>query len=241
MAEVKELIKVEEVASSFGRFKDAPWFQVGSQEIILGGSGGISSWAALFLARAGHVLYIYDNDDYDVSNTAGQFMKLKDVGVNKAVACLQNLGAFCDLQQSCEAFGLYDEDSMVSPIMMCGFDNMKARALMFEKWAAQEDRQLFIDGRQNAENSDVFCVQKGQEDRYRTELFSDGEIEEAPCSYKATSHTGAQTASVMVQSLNNYLSNMFFGIAEGIDYLDIRQIPFLVRDNAYNLERVIYV
>ena len=44
-----------------------------------------------------------------------------------------------------------------------------------------------------------------------------------------------------IRTLNNYLSNMFFGIAEGIDYLDIRQIPFLVRDNAYNLERVIYV
>jgi len=239
----KELVIVEDVPSSYGRFKDAPWFQVGSQEIILGGSGGISSWAGLFLARAGHKLYIYDNDSFDVSNTAGQFMKLKDIGINKASALVNNLNAFCDMQEQAEAFGLYDADSMVSPIMMCGFDNMAARKLMFEKWCTQDDRILFIDGRQNAENSDIFCVQVGQEDRYRAELFDDKDVPDASCSYKATSHTGACTAHAMVCCLNNYLSNVFYGIEDGNDnrYSDVREVPFLIRDNAINLNREVYV
>lgn len=89
---IEKLIVTEDVASCFGRFKDAPWFQVGPQDIILVGQGGIGSWCSLLLARGGHNLYLYDNDTYDESNAAGQFMKLKDIGVNKAVASLQAYG-----------------------------------------------------------------------------------------------------------------------------------------------------
>jgi hypothetical protein len=58
----------------------------------------------------------------------------------------------------------------------------------------------------------VFCVQKGQEDLYRSQLFEDSEVEEVPCNHKATSHAGALIGSIMTSCLNNYLSNKLAGI-----------------------------
>src|SRR6218665_1394613 len=60
-----------------------------------------------------------------------------------------------------------------------------------------------------AETGMIFIVQKGEEDKYRRELFEDSEVEDAPCSFKATSHCGAFIGSVMVAGLNNYLNNKF--------------------------------
>jgi len=72
------------------RFSSAPWANV-SKDIVIGGAGGISSWIALSLARAGHKLYIYDMDTYDETNIAGQFCKIADVGVNKSIALAENI------------------------------------------------------------------------------------------------------------------------------------------------------
>lgn len=47
---------------------------------------------------------------------------------------------------------------------------------------------------------------------YRAELFEDSEVEDAPCSFKATSHCGGFIASMMVAGLNNYLTNKQAGI-----------------------------
>lgn len=193
------------------RFQDAFWFQIGPQDIIIGGTGGIGSWVSLFLGRIGHNLYLFDNDTIDQSNMAGQFYTLKQVGKNKAEATAENIQNFCGIETEVEVFSLYDEDSPTSPIVMSCFDNMAARKLMFEKWAAEESREVFIDGRMLAETGMVFLVQKGQEDQYRAELFDDSEVEDAPCSFKATSHCGALIGSLMTSLLNNYLTNKQIG------------------------------
>lgn len=199
------------------RFSSAPWFGAGSLEIIIGGVGGIGSWVALFLGRIGHQLYLFDDDTVDTTNLAGQFYRLAQTGSAKTTAVADNVQEFAGIWP--EEMGRFTEDSAACPIMFSCFDSMSARKLMFEKWAAQEDRQVFIDGRMLAETGMVFVVQKGQEDMYRSELFDDGEVEDADCSYKATSHCGAFIASLMVAGLNNYLTNV---IAED----DIRVVQF---------------
>lgn len=191
------------------RFQGADWFTAGPQEIVIGGAGGIGSWVAMFLGRIGHELHIFDNDTIDTSNMAGQLYSTKQIGVNKAEATANNVQEFCGITP--EIYGLYDENSVTSPIVFSCFDNMKARKLMFEKWAEQEDREVFVDGRMLAEVGMVYIVQKGQEDMYRATLFSDDEIQEAPCSYKATSHCGAFIATLMVSNFNNYLTNKVLG------------------------------
>lgn len=207
----------KELNIKHSRFQDATWYG-NPQEIIVGGTGGIGSWVSLFLSRIGHTLYLFDDDIIEEQNMAGQLYSTKQIGVNKAEATKQNIKLFSD-NDFIEVCGRYTEESPTSPIVFSCFDNMKARKLMFDKWKEQEDRIAFIDGRMLAEVGMVFCITKGQESAYETELFDDSEVQEAPCSFKATSHCGALIGSLMVSGFNNILSNI---VLNG----DFRVVPF---------------
>jgi len=199
----------KELNIKHSRFQDADWYG-NMKEIIVGGTGGIGSWTALFLSRIGHTLYLFDDDLIEEHNMAGQLYATKQVGMNKAEATKENIKAFSD-SINVEVCGRYTEESPTSPIVISCFDNMAARKLMFSKWKEQEDREIFIDGRMLAEVGMIFCITKGQEAAYEAELFDDAEIQDAPCSFKATSHCGALIGSLMTAGLNNYLANVKLG------------------------------
>lgn len=185
------------------RFSAAPWFT--EEEIIVGGAGGISSWLVNLLARIGHTLYVYDMDTVEESNIGGQLYAYKDVGKAKTEATADMVSLLSNHEINAMNL-MYDENSMASPIMFAGFDNMKARKAMFENWEKQENRELFVDGRLLMENGQIFIVQKGQEAGYRKTLFKDEDVEDADCTMKASSHSAALIASLMVSALNNYLT-----------------------------------
>lgn len=205
------------INTKHSRFGDADWYG-DPRDIIVGGTGGIGSWVAMFLGRIGHTLYLFDNDTIDETNMAGQLYRVKQIGKNKAEATKENIFDFSE-NKNVECFSLFDNESPTTPIMFSCFDNMKARKLMFEKWKSQEDREIFIDGRMLAEDGMVFLVTKGREELYESQLFDDSEVEDAPCSFKATSHCGAIIGSLMTSGLNNYMSNVKLGD-------DIRNLPF---------------
>lgn len=208
----------EAIKENHGRFKDADWYGT-PYDIVIGGVGGIGSWLAMFLSRIGHNLYVYDDDTVDQTNMGGQLYKQSQIGLNKGDAVSINCREFngADTVTSC---GRYEyEDGGVSPIMITCFDNMKYRKIMFQKWKEQEDRELFLDGRMLAETGMIFCVLPGQEALYEAELFEDSEVEDAPCSFKATSHCGAFIGSLLTNALNSYLGN------KAID-MEIRVLPF---------------
>lgn len=193
---------------SKSRFSDAPWFN-NPQEIVVGGAGGIGSWVALFLARIGHSLILYDNDVIEEVNLAGQFYGKKQINKNKAVATAENISFFAPT--SVQVLGEYTASSgLVSDIMFSCFDSIKARKLMFEAWKENPDRIAFIDGRMLAEDGQVFCVTPATETEYEQHLFDDSEVQDAPCSFKATSHCGALIASLMVNCLNSILTNLAY-------------------------------
>lgn len=198
------------------RFSDALWANT-PEFLVIGGVGGIGSWLALYLARIGHKLYLYDMDTIDETNMGGQLYGINQIGTNKAVAIKANIHTFCGDDAAVTTFERYtEEEGMISNIMFSCFDNMKARKLMFEKWASNEDRELFVDGRMLAEVGMVYVVQKGQEEEYAKTLFDDAEVEEAPCSFKSTSHCGALISSLMVSGFNNYMANRKAGFNDRI-------------------------
>jgi len=184
------------------RFSSAPWANV-SKDIVIGGAGGISSWVALSLARAGHKLYIYDMDTYDETNIAGQFCKIADVGVNKSIALAENIFNFTGA--IVETHGKYVANSLVAPCMVTGFDNMESRKLMYDKWKAQPKRELFLDARMTGEFLEVYCIIKGREEYYESTLFTDDEANVLPCSFKATTHNAMGCAYILQGLLNNYI------------------------------------
>ena len=93
---------------------------------------------------------------------------------------------------------------------------------MFDKWKAQEDRELFIDGRMTAEYFEVYAVQKGMEEEYEKYMFPSSEASVLPCSFKATTHNAMGIAYVMTGVLNNYLCE---------DPSGLRGVPFRTEFN----------
>lgn len=202
------------------RFSSAPFVTKEPLDIVIIGAGGISSWTALFLSRLQHNLYIYDHDTFEVHNLAGQFVRQQDIDKNKAEVMKDLISEFSPYTNvSC--FGKFDEESMIAPIMICGPDNMAVRKLAFERWKEQEDKQIFIDGRLQAELGYVFTVTPGREEMYEATLFDDKEVEEPICSFKQTTHCAGLIGSLITSNFVNWLAN-------DLTKDDLREIPFKI-------------
>ena len=190
------------------RFKDLEWFSELSSvpPIIIGGAGGIGSFLTLWLSRMELDIILYDFDQIERTNMAGQHYNHSDIGKAKTLAIGQQVKSFSGIE--IETRGEYKEDGLVSTIMFSGFDNMDARKIMFQNWKKQENREIFIDGRMLAETFQVFAVTPENEDIYEQDyLFDSSEAAQVMCTAKATTHCGAAIASYMTSIFTNYLTN----------------------------------
>jgi hypothetical protein len=199
------------------RFSEAPFYAPGTQ-ISLGGLGGIGSYLSFFLSRLECHILAFEYDIVDEPNIGGQLYSIKQVGQSKFNAALENNTLFCNGTKMVN-LGQLTETSQVAPICFSAFDNMKARKQMFETWSKLENREIFIDGRMLLQSGQVFIVTKGKEDKYIESLFDDSEVEDQPCSAKATSHSGALIASIMTGAFTNYIT-----MKNDSDY--ILELPF---------------
>lgn len=203
------------------RFSSIPWYKE-TRTITIGGAGTIGSWTAFLLMRSNdHNIEIVDDDKVESHNLAGQFFNVKDIDAFKAEAVKNHIVAFNpDVTHLIyPSIARVDESSEVNTICISGFDNMKARATMFDLWCKKEDREVFIDGRMAIETFEVFFVKKGEEEKYRKTLFDDSKLPDPICSLKSTSHTGAIIGSIIVGMLNNHLA-----LVKDPD--EFRRVPF---------------
>ena len=214
------------------RFSSALWFKaIQNKVIVLAGIGGIGSYVALLLARMKpKALFLYDDDEVETVNMAGQLYSINDVGKKKVDA----------LADICSSFALYNSafaipekftlESEASDIMICGFDSMEARNLYYHKWLNHVNKLdadlrkhcLFLDGRLAAEEFQVFCItgddaynQKLYETKY---LFDDSQADATICSYKQTSYMANMIGSMIVNLFVNFVANEVGGM---------RDLPFL--------------
>lgn len=216
------MTKIKDTKDKFARFKDSEWFGT-PIEVVIGGVGGIGSWLAVLLARTGeHTIVLYDMDEVDSTNMAGQFYTEFDIGSPKVEAVASHIRDMAGTDSKVLAINnKITADTPGEPIMISCFDNMEARKVMFNTWKnlKTDKPKLFIDGRMNAENFQMFMVTPDRVAAYEEHLFSDDEIEDLSCTYKATSHTAAMLAAKMVTGLTNWISNLNHGN-------DVRSIPF---------------
>ena len=78
------------------RFKDAPWIPQGEETVVIGGAGGLGSYACFFLARAGFKTILFDDDVVEEVNMAGQLFKKSHVGVAKVNAVADVIGDYAE-------------------------------------------------------------------------------------------------------------------------------------------------
>ena len=227
-------------AESTIRFSGASWFEAAkSISVTLAGVGGIGSWTSLLLSRISTSIRInlYDDDKVEVVNLAGQMFSSNQVGLYKVYAAQEVIRYFSGSYCNVIPFRIATTTNIYDKIVICGFDNMEARKLLYSKWkalaksfsAAQQGEFLFIDGRMNAEEFQIFSI-IGDDDynmkRYEEEfLFSDAEVAPAVCSYKQTTYCASMIASFIVNSLVNFLSN------QNLENMP-RQVPFYINYDA---------
>ena len=187
-------------------------------------------------------LFIYDPDIVETVNMSGQLYSREDVGNPKVNALSDMISKYCDYNSVYVVSERFDESNDASDIMICGFDNMAARKLFFEKWLdhvkskSEEERTncLYIDGRLAAEEFQVLCIKGDDEfniNRYKNEfLFSDAEADATICSYKQTTFMANMIASVIVNLFVNFVANQCKPLIE-------RDLPFYT---TYNAETMYY-
>ena len=219
------------------RFSSAIWYEnIKVKTITLAGIGGIGSWTAILLARMKPIsLFIYDNDIVETVNMSGQLYSQSDLGMSKVSALAGMIRKYADYGSVFAINERFTYESETTDIMICGFDNMSARTIFFDKWAnhvlskpeEEKCKCLYIDGRLAAEEFQIFCI-KGDDkyniNRYSNEfLFSDLEADETICSYKQTSFCANMIASYIVNLFVNFCAN---------EVGAYRELPFFTTYNA---------
>lgn len=219
------------------RFSSAVWYnKIQGKTIMLAGLGGIGSYVAFLLARmAPKRLILMDSDRVEEVNMAGQLYSRQDIGSTKVDSISHMIEDYTSCQNITALPERFTEDSEATDIMICGFDNMEARALYFNKWErhvksiAEEERKhcLFIDGRLAAELLQVLCIRGDDNfnmERYKNEfLFTDREADNTVCSYKQTTYMANMIGSIIVNLFTNFVAN------EVSEYL--RPLPFFTEYN----------
>lgn len=216
----------------FDRMKGAKWFEKAQrQDVMILGQGGIGSWLTLLISRFGCPIYTYDMDTFEAHNMTGQLVRAKDIGKLKTTAVVEICREFNDGYGGNTVYpnGIFDVNAFITPVTLCGFDNMDARKLAFRKWKEiiRENSNLpngggygkiltsdffFQDGRLTAEQFLIFNIPGDRPDlmeKYEKEwLFDEKEGYEGDCTFKQTSHAAAMVASHMAGFYTNWLTNI---------------------------------
>lgn len=219
------------------RFSSAEWYELAkTQNITLAGCGGIGGYCGFLLSRLGiNTISLYDDDTVGEENLSGLLYGYGDIGLYKVNCLYQFMREYSDMSNSSiiTHADKFTSKSSTSDIMICGFDNMEARKIFFNSWfgrvEAKSDEEkskcLYLDGRLNAEEFQIFCI-KGNDkkaiDTYTNEwLFSDDEAEHTVCSYKQTTFCANMIASYMVNCFINFVANQ-------CDLVIDRDVPFMI-------------
>lgn len=219
------------------RFSGADWADK-RHSIFIGGAGSIGSWTALLLAKTGdHTIEIWDDDSIEEVNLAGQFYPIEDIGKKKVVSLHNSIYNFSGRGLSIMNSRIVDEAAYGRfDVFISAFDNMAARKLFFQKFkntqqATRSRNSIFIDGRLNAEQFQVFFVTPDKYDLYEAHLFDDSDVADLPCSYKYTTHTACMIASVITNGFTNWVSNTKYNMP------NYRELPFKV---TYDLSLMLF-
>lgn len=226
------------ISEETSRFNSAIWFdKTRKQDVTIAGLGGIGSYVVFMLSRLDvNTMTLYDPDIVERVNLSGQLYNSNQIGDYKVDAAANMIANYSNYYSCVAKHEKLDENSMISKVTICGFDNMKARKDAFRNWTnfvarlPEEERGecLFIDGRLAAEELQVFCIKGDDTDgerRYEPYLFSDSQAAPTVCSYKQTTFMANMIGSIIVNLFINFVANQCNPLID-------RDLPFYTEYNA---------
>ena len=230
------------IDESTSRFSGAEWFsEIQKKRILVGGCGGIGSNLVFQLARMVPAnITIYDDDIVEMANMAGQLYSYDDVGMAKVTAIHNMISKYTSMYQVNAVKEKFTPSTEAGDIMMCGFDNMRARKTFFNSWydhikdKSEEEKAkcLYLDGRLSMDTLQILCI-RGDDayniNRYQCEfLFSDFEADETICSMKQTTYLACMIGSLMVNLFTNF-------VAGTLDPIIPYDLPFFTEYDAQSM------
>lgn len=224
------------------RFSGAEWFnEIQKARVIVAGIGGIGSNFCFQLARMLPAsIVLYDSDTVDMVNMAGQLFCTDDIGKYKVDAMVFMIRKYTTMRNVMAVSSMFDPTTEPGDIMVCGFDNMRARGIFFSSWMGhlkdkteEEKRKcLYMDGRLSMTDLQILCI-RGDDtyniNRYKKEfLFSDFQADATVCSMKQTTYLACMIGSLMVNLFTNFIANSLNPV---IPY----DMPFFTEYDAQNM------
>lgn len=230
------------IDESTTRFSGAEWFnEIQKARIIVAGIGGIGSNVAFQLARMIPAnLTLYDDDNVERVNMAGQLFSSNNIGEAKVNAIANMIYDYTSMKQVLAIKDKFTSDKEPGDIMICGFDNMRARRTFFNSWynhisdKSEEERSkcLYLDGRLSMDTLQILCIRGDDQyniERYEKEfLFADYEADATVCSMKQTTYLACMIGSLMVNLFTNFIANTLNPV---IPY----DLPFFTEYDAQNM------
>ena len=230
------------IDESTTRFSGAEWFnEIQKARIIVAGIGGIGSNVAFQLARMIPAnLTLYDDDNVEMVNMAGQLFSSNNIGESKVNAIANMIYDYTSMKQVLAIKDKFTSDKEPGDIMICGFDNMRARRTFFNSWynhisdKSEEEKSkcLYLDGRLSMDTLQILCIRGDDQyniGRYEKEfLFADYEADATVCSMKQTTYLACMIGSLMVNLFTNFIANTLNPV---IPY----DLPFFTEYDAQNM------
>lgn len=230
------------IDESTTRFSGAEWFnEIQKARIIIAGIGGIGSNVAFQLARMIPAnLTLYDDDNVERVNMAGQLFSSSNIGESKVTAIANMIYDYTSMKQVLAIKDKFTSDKEPGDIMICGFDNMRARRTFFNSWynhisdKSEEERSkcLYLDGRLSIDTLQILCIRGDDQyniERYEKEfLFTDYEADATICSMKQTTYLACMIGSLMVNLFTNFIANL-------LDPIIPYDLPFFTEYDAQNM------
>lgn len=203
------------------RFIDADWLK--ELDVVLVGLGAVGQGVGLSLLANGYNVVAFDFDEVDSNNVIPQGYSQAQVGFSKAIAFDENAEAFIGVTPT-----VFDRayNGMTGEVMISAVDSMSARKQIFDAFL-DSDAKLFIDARMNPVQFQIFCVRKDnieQIELYKTFLYSDAEVPEQNCSFKASRHTNQIIHGTITSIVTNYVMNRELDA-------EVYRVPFLYEFN----------
>lgn len=230
------------IDESTTRFSGAEWFnEIQKARIIIAGIGGIGSNVAFQLARMIPAnLTLYDDDNVERVNIAGQLFSNSNIGESKVMAIASMIYDYTSMKQVLAIKDKFTSNKEPGDIMICGFDNMRARRTFFNSWynhisdKSKEERCkcLYLDGRLSIDTLQILCIRGDDQyniERYEKEfLFADYEADATICSMKQTTYLACMIGSLIVNLFTNFIANSLNPV---IPY----DLPFFTEYDAQNM------
>lgn len=230
------------VDESTARFSGTEWYnEIQKARIIVAGIGGIGSNAVFQLARMIPAnITMYDDDKVERVNMAGQLFSSLDISKYKVDAIAEMIQKYTSMHHVNAIRSKFTATTETGDIMICGFDNMRARKTFFNSWydyiAGKSEKEkakcLFLDGRLSLDTLQIFCITGNDNyniNRYQSEfLFSDYQADATVCSMKQTTYLACMIGSLMVNLFTNFIANTLNPV---IPY----DLPFFTEYDAQNM------